>query len=482
MSYPQQSESKLGQPAQVGYPLRWKALILLCVANFMIILDAQIVILALPSVEKGLKMSAAFGQWVLSGYLLSFGGLLLFGGRLADLLGRRRMFLTGVLLFLLSSLLCGVSWSGGVLITARVVQGVSAAMMAPAALSILMTLFVDGTERNKALAYWSGVGGVGATAALLVGGAVTGSLGWQWIFLLNVPVAVVMLFFGGALLPESRSSDGQHTLDLAGAVTITFSLVLLIGAVVTGPTNGWTSGKVLAMIFGAILLGALFVVIESRSKEPLISLHIFASRVFVGGTLTIGIMTMIAWGFGFALSSYAQDVLGYSPLKFGLCTTVMTVMTIVGAYGAQLSVTKFGIRATAAASMVLMGAGSLLLTRISAHGNYFGDVFWGLLLIGPGIGGGPVAAISAAMSSVREDMAGAVSGVNTTAFQIGAGLGTAIVSSVIISRAGSSSLPAVLTKGYQAGFMACVVFAAVGLVAGLILFRPARRDAQVSSS
>ena len=453
-------------------PRRWKALVLLCVTNFMIILDAQIVILALPSIEKDLPMSVSAGQWVLSAYLLAFGGLLLFGGRLADLRGQRRMFLIGAALFLVSSLLCGLAWTGGALIGARVLQGISAAMMAPAALAILMTMFPGGAERTKALACWSGVGGLGATAALLIGGALTGTLGWEWIFFLNLPVAAAMLTFGPALLRESRDARPARAYDAGGALTITLALISLIAAIVQAPTHGWTSGRVLGMLLAAMVLTAVFILVESRSTAPLVPLRIFRSRLFVGGNLTIALLTMIAWGTGFALSTYAQDVLGYSPLRFGLATAAMTAMTVLGAYAAQRGVAKLGVRAVASASMVLMGSGAFLLAHVPVHGSYLSNLFPGLLLLGLGIGGGPVAAITAALSSASEKEAGVASGINTAFFQVGGALGTAIVSGLLISKAGESSAPTALAGGLQAGFTACVVLAAIGLCVALTLLRP----------
>jgi EmrB/QacA subfamily drug resistance transporter len=409
-------------------------------------------------------MTVGDGQWVLSAYLLAFGGLLLLGGRLADLRGRRQMFMIGTTLFLVSSLLCGLSWTGDVLIAARVLQGVSAAMMAPAALAILMTIFPDGTERTKALAYWSGVGGLGATAALLIGGTLTGTLGWGWIFFLNVPVAAGLLALAPKLLAETRDPQHAHTYDLGGALTITLGLLSLIGAIVEAPTDGWASSPVLGLLAAAAILTAAFVAVERRSTTPLVPLAMFRSRLFGGGCLTIALITMIAWGTGLTVSDYAQSVLGYSPLRFGLTTTALTVMTIVGAYTAQAAVTKFGTRTVAAASMVLMGSGAFLLSHVSVRGSYLVDLFPGLLILGLGIGGGPVAAITAAMSSIQEHQAGVASGINTAFFQIGAALGTAIVSGVIISQTGQSTRPTVLTEGFQAGFTACVAFAIVGLI------------------
>lgn len=464
-----------GPGSQSLDPRRWKALIVLCVTNFMIILDAQIVILALPSIQKHLGMSTGGSQWVLSAYLLAFGGLLLLGGRLADLRGRRRIFLSGAVLFLISSLLCGMAWTGGALIAARVLQGISAAMMAPAALALLMTMFPGNSERAKALAYWSGVGGLGATAALLIGGGLTGTLGWEWIFFLNVPVAAGMLAFGRALLPEARDNHPARTYDAAGAFTITLALVSLIAAIVEAPAHGWTSGPVPGMLATAAVAAAMFVAVESRSAAPLMPLRVFRSRLFVAGNLTIALITMIAWGASFTVSGYAQGVLHYSPLQFGLATTVMTVMTILGAYTAQATAPKTGLRVVAAASMVLMGTGAFLLSHASAHGSYLGSLFPGLLLLGLGVGGGPVAAISAALSAVDGPEAGAASGINTAAFQTGAALGTAIVTSVIVSRAGTSSHPAVLTDGFQAAFTACAVFAAIGLCVAVFLLKPLGR-------
>jgi MFS family permease len=246
-------------------PRRWKALILLCMTGFMVVLDSQIVILALPSIERDFDVSAGGGQWVLSAYMLAFGGLLLFGGRLADLRGRRQMFMVGTALFLVSSLLCGFAWSAAVLVGARVVQGVSAALMAPTSLAILMGLFPEGPERNKAFAFWSGVGGVGATAALLIGGPITDTVGWTWIFFINVPVAVVMLVFAPILFPESREKGGRRGYDPAGALTSTLGLMLFIGAIVLAPAKGWLSGPVLGMLLGSVVL--LVYIIEGLLKN-----------------------------------------------------------------------------------------------------------------------------------------------------------------------------------------------------------------------
>jgi EmrB/QacA subfamily drug resistance transporter len=455
---------------------------LLCVTGFMVILDSQIVILALPSIERELRVAAGEGQWLLSAYMLTCGSLLLFGGRLADLRGRRRMFIVGTVLFLVSSLLCGLAWSAGALIGARVVQGISAAIMAPSALAILTNMFPDGAERNKALACWSGVGGLGATAALLIGGPITESLGWEWIFYLNVPVAVGLLVFAPIVLPESQERDQARAYDPAGALTITLGLMLLIGAIVWAPSEGWTSGSVVGMLLGSVVLIGLFIVVESRSAAPLMPLRMFRSRLFVGGNLAMVLFAMTALGMSITVSAYAQRVLGYTPMQFGLGMFVMTLMTIVGAYAGQAGVTKLGFRSVAAVAIVLMGIGAFLLSQVSADGTYFGDLFPGLLVFGLGLGGGPVAAISAALSSVDAEIAGVASGAGNAAFQIGGALGAAVVSGVVVSQGGDSTVPTVMTEGFQAGFATDLVIALIGLCVALVLLRPLTRRARDKTS
>ena len=455
-------------------PNRWKALALLCVAFFMVILDSQIVILGLPSIEAELGMSADAGQWVMSAYLLSFGGLLLLGGRSADLLGRRRMFIVGTGLFLVSSLACGLAWSGGALIGARVVQGMSAAIMAPTALSILMNTFEEGPERNKALGVWSAIGGVGATAALLVGGPLTDGPGWEWIFYINIPVALAVIVLSPSLLLESRELGADRVHDAGGAVTITAALVLGVYAIVEAPDVGWGDAQTLTLFAVAALLVAVFVAIERRSSAPLIPLRVLRSRTLVGGNLTLLALGMAAWGQGLTLSLYAQGVLGYSAVEFGLGTAVMTVGAAIGAMTGQGIVSRVGPRVVGAAGLVLISAGLLALTQVSAHGSYFADMFLGLLIFGPGLGSTFVAASVATLSGVSEREAGLASGLNNAAFQIGGALGAAIVTTVAVSQAEGPDPLAALTAGFQASFATAIVFAAIGLVCVLALLGKAR--------
>jgi EmrB/QacA subfamily drug resistance transporter len=306
-------------------PRRWLALALLGTAFFMVILDGTIVYVALPSIDEALGFSASGLQWVMSAYLLSFGGLLLLGGRSADLLGRRRMFMVGVALFAGSSLLCGLAWSDEVLVAARVAQGVAAAIMAPTALSLLMSVFEEGPERNKALGVWGGIGGVGATSGLLIGGPVTEGLGWEWVFFINVPVGLAVLALCPALLPESREPVSRRVYDVAGAVTITAALVLLVYAISEAPEAGWTGPQTIAPVVAAVALTAAFVRIEARSAAPLVPLRIFRSRTLVGGNLVLLTAGAALDGMLIIVTLYAQEVLGYSTVQFGLGVAVMTV-------------------------------------------------------------------------------------------------------------------------------------------------------------
>jgi EmrB/QacA subfamily drug resistance transporter len=457
-------------------PRRWKALAVLCTAYFMVILDSQIVILALPSIERALGFSPGRVQWVMSAYLLSFGGLLLLGGRMADLLGRRRLFMLGTGLFLLASLGCGLATSPQALVVARVLQGVAAAVMSPSALSILMTTFTEGAERNKALGIWSGMGGVGATSALLIGGPLADALGWPWIFYINVPVAGAVMLLAPVLLRESRAEERTHPrrYDPAGALTITAGLMLLVYALVEAPAVGWLGGQTLGVFAAAVVLIALFALIEARSAAPLVPLSIFRARTLVGGNLLMLVLGMTAWGVGTTVSLYAQKVLGYSALQFGLGTAVLTVMAVVGSTFGQGFVTRVGSRRVAMAAMLLLGIASLLLSRIRVEGTYFGDIFFGLFIFGAGLGSCAVAASIAALMGVTRSEAGLASGLNTAAFQLGGAFGSAVVATVAVSFTVGSTAAA-LNHGYRASFVACAVFALVGLLVAWRLLRPAAR-------
>ena len=381
-------------------PRRWRALALLCGAFFMVLLDGTITIVALPSIGADLGFAKQDLSWVLSAYALTFGGLLLLGGRAADLLGRRRVFMAGVLLFTAASLMCGLAWSPAVLLAARVVQGAGAAIMTPTALSIISTTFTEGSERNKALGIWGGLGGIGATAAWLIGGPLVDGPGWRWIFFINVPIGLAALALSPGLLRESRGALTRRSYDPAGALTITGALVLLVYAVVKAPDAGWGDVQTILPLAGSALLVAAFAVIESRHPAPLVPLRILRSRTLAGADALTVLIGTVAVGMPFVLTLYAQRVLGYSAIRFGIGSVVLAAAVTVGAILGQAGVLVAGFRSVAAAGMVLMSAGSLVLAQVTVHGSYFPDIFSGLLLCGLGIGLAFVTATVAALAGV----------------------------------------------------------------------------------
>ena len=467
-------------------PRRWWALALLSGAFFMVLLDGTITLVALPSIGADLGFSEQGLQWVLSAYALTFGGLLLLGGRAADLLGRRRVFMAGVVLFTAASLACGLAWSPAALLAARVVQGAGAAIMTPTALSIISTTFTEGSERNKALGIWGALGGIGATTAWLIGGPLVDGPGWRWIFFINIPVGLAALALSPGLLRESRAALTRRSYDPAGALTITGALVLLVYAVVQAPAAGWGDVRTILPLAGSALLLAAFALIESRHQAPLVPLRILRSRTIAGANAVTVLIGTVAVGMPFVLTLYAQQVLGYSALEFGVGTVVLAVGATAGAIAGQAAVGQAGFRPVAATGLALMAAGSLVLTQVSAHGGYFPDIFFGLLLCGPGIGLAFVTATVAALTGVAGHEAGLASGLSNTSLQIGTALGVAIVTTVAVSRsdnytaahAGASPL-VVLTEGYQSAFAACAVLAGIGLALAFLLpgrSRPAARE------
>jgi EmrB/QacA subfamily drug resistance transporter len=466
-------------------PRRWWALALLCGSFFMVILDAAIVIVALPSIDADLGFSEQGLQWVISAYAVTFAGLLLLGGRAADLLGRRRVFMVGLLFFTLASLLCGLAWSAGALIGARVFQGMGAAIMTPTALSIISTTFEEGSERNKALGIWGMMGAFGATAAWLIGGGLVDGPGWEWIFFINVPLGLAALALSPMLLRDSRAATAQRSYDPAGALTITGALVLLVYAIVEAPDAGWGSLQTTLLFAGSAVLLAAFALIESRHRAPLVPLRLLRSRTLVGGNLLMLVFGTLGFGVPFILSLYAQQVLGYSALKFGLTSVVSPVAAGIGMILAQAVVLRVGFRPVAATGMAVIGAGSLLLTQASVGGSYFDDIFLGWLVFGVGVGPAFVTASIAALAGVAEHESGVAAGLNNAAFQIGGALGVAIASTVAVSRSedylaaneGANPL-VVLTEGFQSAFVACLLLAGIGVALALLLLGRPRRAPQ----
>jgi EmrB/QacA subfamily drug resistance transporter len=457
-------------------PRRWWALALLCGAFFMVILDANIVVVALPSIEGALGFSEQGLQWVISAYALTFAGLLLLGGRAADLLGRRRVFMVGLLLFTVASLVCGLAWSPGALIAARAFQGIGAAIMTPTALSIISTTFEEGAERNKALAIWGMNGAFGATAGYLIGGPLVEGPGWEWIFFINVPIGLAALALCPVLVRESRQTTARRSYDAAGALTITGALFLLVYVLVEGPDAGWGSPQTILLFAAAAALLAIFAVIESRHRAPLLPLRLLRSRTLAGANAVMLLFGALGFGMPFILTQYAQQVLGYSALEFGAGFVVTPVAAAVGMTLGQAAVAKVGFRPVAATGMALLGAGSLLLTQPSVGGSYFGDIFFGILVFGCGIGPAFATATIAALAGVDERESGVASGLSNTAFQLGGALGVAIVTTVAITSSegylaaneGANPL-VVLTEGFQSAFVACVILAAIGVALALLL-------------
>jgi EmrB/QacA subfamily drug resistance transporter len=454
-------------------PRRWKALALLCGAFFMVILDTAIVVVALPSIQTDLGFSASDLQWVLSAYALTFGGLLLLGGRAADLLGRRRVFIVGLAFFTLASLLCGLAWSPETLIGGRAIQGVGAAILTPTALSILTTTFEEGAERNKALGIWGSLGGIGGTAGWLIGGPLT-DLSWELIFFLNVPIGTVALLLAPRLLRESRGATDRRGYDPLGALSVTAALGLLVYALVDAPEVGWGDVQTIGLLAGSAVLLALFVLIETRTAAPLLPLGFLRARILVGANIVMLLFSTVAFGMPFLLTLYSQQVLGFSPVEFGLTSIVFPIGAATGAITGQGLVLKLGFRPVALTGLLLLGVGCVYLTQVSVDGTYFGDVFLGLLLCGLGVGLTFVTVSIAALAGVPEHQAGLASGLSNTSFQIGAALGTAVVSTVAVSRttdvlAAGGDPVAALTEGFQNGFAACIALAALGLLVTLAM-------------
>ncbi len=415
-------------------PCRWRALALLCGAFFMVLLDGTITIVALPSIGAGLRFSEQGLQWVLSACALTFGGLLLLGGRAADLLGRRRVFMAGAVFFTTASLGCGLASSPAALLAARVVQGAGAAIMTPTALSIISTTFTEGSEQNKALGIWGALGGIGATTAWLIGGPLVDGPGWRWIFFINVPIGLAALALSPVLLRESRAALTRRSYDPAGALTITGALVLLVYAVVEAPGAGRGDVRTILPLAGSAVLVAAFALIESRHPAPLVPLRIFRSPTLAGADALTILIGTVAVGMPFVLMLYAQQVLGYSALKFGISSVVLALGATAGAIAGQAAAGTAGFRPAAATGLALMAAGSLVFTQVSIHGSYFPDIFAGLLLCGLEIGLAFVTATVAALAGVAEHEAGLASGLSNTALQTGTALGVAIVTTVAVSR------------------------------------------------
>jgi EmrB/QacA subfamily drug resistance transporter len=455
---------------------RWLALALLCIAQFVVVLDASIVNVALPSIGKGLDFSEQNLPWVVNAYVLTFGGFLLLGGRMADLLGRRRVFMAGLGIVAVASLAAGFAATQGQLIAARAAQGLGAAVISPSALSIITTIFRDGAERNKALGAWGAVAGSGGAVGVLLGGVLTQGLGWEWVLWVNVPVALVALAFTRGLIPESRAETAIRHFDLTGAITITGGLSLLVYALLDATSSGWGSTKIVSLLAVSAVLIATFIVTELRSKAPLVPFGIFQNRTLTGANvvgllLGAGLLSMF-----FFITLYMQQVLGYSAIHAGLSYLPLSVMIIVSAaFGGQL-VTRVGFKPILAAGLLSMSAGLFWFSQVSAGGSFLTDILGASLLAALGLGFGFVTSTIAAMTGVAEHEQGLASGLINTSQQIGGAIGLAVLSTIANTRtddvlASGSPVPQALTEGFQSAFLGGAVIGVVGFVATLILIR-----------
>src|SRR3954447_24607829 len=366
---------------------RWFGLAVIVAAQFMVVLDVAIVNVALPSIKTDLGFSQESLQWVISAYAIFFGGVLLLGGRLADVLGRRRLFVAGLAVFGVSSLLCGIAWSEASLIVFRAAQGLGGALMAPAALALLMAIFAEGRERNLALGFYGAVSGSGAAVGVLLGGVFTSYLTWSWIFFINVPVALVAIALAPSLLPEGRSTLlGHRHFDVAGAATATSGLMLLVYAMTRATNDGWGDAVAVASIVASVILIGTFLAVELRSKAPLLPMRIFRSRTLSVANGAMSIIGAVAFGEFFVLTLYLQDVLHYSPARAGAAFTGFAGTVIVTSNLAQWVVGRLGVCPTLALRLMLSAASVGLLTQLPVHGTYFWDMFPAFVLGGAGMG------------------------------------------------------------------------------------------------
>jgi EmrB/QacA subfamily drug resistance transporter len=471
-------ESGAVDPVAGRDPRRWAALALLCVASFIMIQDGQIVTLALPSIQDALGMSAEQAQWLITGNAVVFGGLLLLGGRAADLLGRRKVFMIGLGGFLLTSLLSGLTWNGDALVAARALHGISTALMVPSALSILMHTFHEGSERNRAIAAWTAVGGVGAVAGLLIGGVLTTGLGWQWVFLVNVPVALVLLVLTPFVLRESHDRTQRRTFDVAGALTSTLALGALIYATVDGPAAGWASAQTIGLYVLSAALIALFLLIESKSSAPLVPLRILRKRTVMVGNLLMMLVAGIVWGEGLLISLHTQQVMGYSAWESGLASAAMPVMSVAGAYVGQALVTRRGFKLPMAVGSIGLGIACLILTTLPVQADVTTQILLPLALFGLALGIGHTTSNILALTDVDEPESGLASGLISAGFQVGGAIGTAVVATVAVSVTAGSTEPEDLASGFQAGFLALAIMSLVALALAFAQPAYARQQAK----
>ena len=453
------------------------ALALLAMTQFIIVVDASIVNVALPTIGTDLEFAQDDLSWVINAYTLVFGGFLLLGGRLADLLGRRRLFIAGLIVFSVASLLGGLAQSDIQLIAARALQGLGAALVSPAALSIVTTTFKEGAERNKALGVWGAVAGAGGAAGVLLGGVLTEYLGWEWVLWVNVPIGLTAAFLAPRLLPESRDDVQDRSFDIPGAIAVTAGLALLVYSIVDAESSGWTSAQTLVGIGGALALIAIFIVIETRARKPLMPLSTFKLQTLRGANVVGVLIGMSLFSMFFFISLYLQQILGFDALKAGLAYLPLSVVIIISAGIASQLVTRVGFKPILITGSLLTASGLLWFTQISVDGSFASDVLGPSLLAAAGLGFSFVPVTIAAVTGTRPDQAGLASGLINTSQQVGGALGVAILASIATSVSGGvdprgrldQAQLAKLTDGFQAAFAVGAGFAILGAIAAALL-------------
>lgn len=460
--------------ARTAHERRWQALALLALTQFVVILDAAIVNVALPTIKTSLDFSQENLAWVVNAYVLTFGGFLLLGGRMADLLGRRRMFMIGLGIFAFASLACGFAQNDVQLIVARVVQGLGGAILSPAALSIVAATFREGAERNKAMGVWGAVAGGGGAAGVLLGGILTEWAGWEWVFWVNVPIALGAVIAAPRLIAESRAEGMARRFDVTGAITVTGGLSVLVYAIVDAESKGWGSTQTVLLLALAAVLLIVFAITETRSKQPLVPFRIFKLRALRAANLSMLLFAGGMFSLFFFLSLYMQQVLGYDPLQAGFAYLPLSVGIIVAAGFASQLVTRLGIKPVFMSGLVLVVIGLLWFSQVSPGGSFLADILGPSLLFAVGAGLTFVPATIASVSGVAERDSGLASGLINTSQQIGGALGLAILATLATSRttdvaATAGSQQAALTEGFQVAFIGAAVFVFAAAVVGLLL-------------
>jgi EmrB/QacA subfamily drug resistance transporter len=459
-------------------------LILACVAQFMVILDVSVVNVALPSIRHGLHFSATSLQWVVNAYTLTFAGFLLLGGRAADLLGRRRLFIAGLLLFAASSFVGGIAPNEGTLIAARAAQGLGGAVVSPATLAIITTTFTEGRARNRALGAWGAMAAAGGTTGALLGGVLTDLAGWRWILFINVPIGIVASVLALRYIAESRAEGATRHFDVAGAISVTLGLVALVYGIVRADVAGWGSAEVLGSLAAGVALLALFLAIEGRfAAAPLMPLRILRSRILSAANVTILLLGGAVFGMWYFVSLYLQQVLGYTPIEAGLAFTPMTLSIMAGSTVASRLAARVGVQPLIVGGMLALATGLLLFARISPNGHYLSDLLAPSLLVAGGMGISFVPLTIAAMGGVAAHEAGLASGLMNTSRQMGGALGLAILASVATAHTNSlekahHAANVALTDGFHRAFVVGAAFALIGALVAIALLgktRPARQ-------